>query len=508
MGKKTKASLLTLLVSVLNSVLSIVFSLVYSNLVIRTFGSQVNGLISTLTQFVSLFTIIEGGFTTAAVVAVYSPILNHDHKKMNDILYTAKVFFFRVGMIVTLSVLLLGSIYILMIDSPYSYGRTFLLLVLSVSITGSSLCFLSKYSVLLQGNNKEYMQVLFALISRAVTWLLSIIFIIKGFDIVIVFSMNLLNVIINVLLSLLYEKKKFKEVTYRGKNDKSLIKGTGDVFFQKIASTIFTSTDLVLISVFVSLSYASVYNLYFQVFHAVMVMLSAVAQAPFNSFGQLYNEKDGAIKFQEYFDVYQHLVLIISTVIMTITGCLIIPFVKIYSSRITDFNYVYPALAVLFFSQMFSQIINRPYGTALNATGHFKMQNIQCALAAVINIIVSLAFINLLGIHSIVLGSFIGTLIILIMNVYQAYGKVLQVSAKRIVANICINYVFSLVVIFCSIKLALAPSSFLSLFGLAIIFGLFITAFVLILNLIIDKKRTVNALVYLRTIVKKNRSSN
>ena len=95
MESKSKSTVLTLAISILNSVLLVLFNLIYNNLVIRYFGSSINGLISTLNQFVSLFSIIEGGFTTAAVVATYEPMVRSDYSRLNSILHTTRRGYFQ-----------------------------------------------------------------------------------------------------------------------------------------------------------------------------------------------------------------------------------------------------------------------------------------------------------------------------------------------------------------------------------------------------------------------------
>ena len=156
MGNKSKATLLTMIFSVLSSIIQMLLNLIYNNFLIATYGSNVNGLISTLTQFVSLFTVLEGGFTTAAIVSVYKPIVEKDFNALNNILYTAKVTFQKIGLIIALGVLILGSGYIFIIDSTLTYRDTYILLIISVMSATLSICALSKYNILLQGDNKEY----------------------------------------------------------------------------------------------------------------------------------------------------------------------------------------------------------------------------------------------------------------------------------------------------------------------------------------------------------------
>lgn len=495
MKNKTKAAVYTMFISVLNFILITIFNLIYNNCLIYMYGSSINGLISTLTQFVSLFTIIEGGFTTASVVATYEPIQNMDHKKLNDILYTTKRVYMTIGSIITIFVLVFGSIYIRFIDSPFSYLQTYSLLIITVLTTAFSLCMLSKYSVILQGQNKEYIFIFFSLLSRTITWIISIVLILRAVNITIVYSINIANILINTALCKAYERKNFPYVTYSGEFNKKLIPGTKDVLFQKIASTFFSSTDLILISVFINLDSASVYNLYYQIFKSVLNLLGSIAHAPFNSFGLL--AKEDKSKLYEYFNIYQQLILLTSTFLLTVAGIMIIPFVRVYTKNIYDCNYIYPSLAFLFFSQIFAQIINRPYGTILNATGNFKMQNIQCGVAAIVNIVVSVSFIKMWGINSIIFGSFVGTLIILVMNIYQAYRKVFYRSVFQCLKNIIVNYAVSMTLIYISLKMAVQPNNYFQLLLVAAIVAILSGMTVLIVNIIADTHNTMAVIKYL-----------
>ncbi len=366
--------------------------------------------------------------------------------------------------------------------------------------TASSLCFLSKYTVLLQGDNKEYIQVFFSLVARITTWALSIYFICIHASILVVYATNVLNVFVNLIMVALYERRHYPFVKYKGIYNREYIKGTGDVLFQKIANTIFTSTDLILISVFMNLSFASVYNLYFQVFKSVLTLLVAIVQAPFNSFGKLYNEENNHEKFCEIFSTYQHLIIILSSIVLTITGTLIIPFIKIYARNFVDFNYIYPSMVLLFFSQIFSQIINRPFGTVLNVSGNFKMQNVQCGLAAIINILVSVSFIDYIGINSIILCSFVGTLIILFMNIYQAYKHVLYSSPREVVKNIVVNYLMSLIMIVTSLKLEIECTNFFHFLLCCIIDGIIVSLTLVITNMIFANGATTNLFMFIKNI--------
>jgi O-antigen/teichoic acid export membrane protein len=405
------------------------------------------------------------------------------------------------GLIITVASLCFGSIYILFLDSPFSYTKTFVLMAICVATTALSLCYLSKYQILLCADNKEYIYQIFTVISRVITWIISIILICRKESIIYVYMINILNILLTGVMLKRYEMKKYPHITYKGIYDRKLINGTKDVFFQKIANTIFTSTDLVLISVFIGLAASSVYNLYCQVFRAIFNLLTAVVQAPFNSIGQIAHssEKDG--KLIDIFKIYQHTSIIISTVLLTVTGVLILPFVNFYTKNITDYNYVVPSLIILFFSQFFFQIVNRPFGNFLNATGNFEKQNIQCGIATVVNLVVSMAFIKVWGLNSIIFGSCVGTLIILITNVYIVSKMFDNLSFWQMIKTIILNYIVGIIMIYASLKIYSSYNNILIL-----VETISVCLIVLLINLVFFKDNTKVAIKYfVNKVLSKNK---
>ncbi len=449
MQSKKKATMITLIVAVLNSVVIAVFNLIYNNLIIRNYGSDVSGLISTLSQFVSMFSILEGGFTTAAIVAVYEPCVNKDYDKLNDVIYTTKKVYIKIGSIMTIIVSMCGGIYLQLLESPLGFFRTYTLLFITLLSTTLSLCFQSRYNVLFQGTNHEYIQLIIGLSSKTIVWIFSIIMIFNHENIVDVYALNILGFLINIFLSKKVEKKYFGYITNSGNYNTKLIKGTTDVLFQKIANTIFVSTDLVLISVGVGLAATSVYNLYQQIYRVIFNFLVSIVQAPFHSFGHLIEEGNKK-RIEEYFNLYFKITLLCASILLGVTGSMILSFIRIYTVGITDINYIRNELALLFFLQFFVQIVNRPFGTILNVSGNFNKQNLQCGIAAVVNIVFSLLLMRKWGSSGVILGSFIGTCIILFANMYQC--RVFLARIKRMVVEILVNMVVILCVLQISYK--------------------------------------------------------
>lgn len=203
---------------------------------LKEYGSEINGLISTITQFVSFFSVLEGGFTTAAIVATYKPFSENNYILLGNILYTVRVFLRRITCIIAILVLSLGILYIKLIKSPFSFFKTYIFLLCSVSTVALNISILSKRLIVLQGCNREYVISILAFVSKIITWGISIWLITKKTDALIVYMCTLLNVILNIFLIYIYEKKKYPDVHFNGKYDKTLINGTKDVFLQKVAN--------------------------------------------------------------------------------------------------------------------------------------------------------------------------------------------------------------------------------------------------------------------------------
>lgn len=442
---KKRITIITLISSVLHMLLLAGFGLIYNQKILQEYGSSVNGLISTLSQFVSLFAVLEGGFSTAALVAVYQPIVDGDKSRLNSILLTAKNYLFRLGVIIFVLSFVLGLVYLFFIHSPLTWMQTISLLLITVFTTSFSIAFHSKYHVVLNGFNKQYILNLVSIFTKTLCWIAAVVMILQGRSIVLVYFVYTTNIVLSCILYRGYVKKKLPDISYIGNYDKGLIKGTDDVFVQKIASTVFTSTDLVLISVGVGLANASVYNVYHQIFQMVYALQSSVSESPFNSFGHLINEKRS--KFYEVFYSYSILIVISTTILLSAVGSVIVDFIHLYTHGVNDVNYIVPAVALLFYSQYFFMICNKPFGLLLNLEKNFKEQNFQCVLGAVLNLACSIAGMIVWGIDGIILGSVIGAATIMVFN----FMKCTRIGHIHKPALICalmiVNYIIGLVCI-------------------------------------------------------------
>ncbi len=501
-NSKIKATFFSMFMAIFNSLVLMVLNLVYGKLIIVHYSSYVNGLISTLSNFVSMFSIVEGGVTVAAVVASYDPIVKKDYNELNNILYTISVFLRKIAFIFMLLTGTIGCIYLRYINSPLNGTDTIAMLFITIAMSSITFLLVSKYTIVLSGYNRGYIVSALSSLSKTICWIISIILIVRSANILIVYAMNLGNVILNFLLLYWYEKRNFPHVTYKGNYNAGLIKGTKDVFFQKIASTIFNSTDLVLISIGINLAMSSVYNIYAQIFHTINTFLVSIIEAPSNSFGHLLREGDMNKAYNLFF-IFQKIITMASTIILSAVGMSIISFLNIYTKGINDANYIIPSLVGLFFSYYFFKLNNSPFGQLINVSGRFKLQNSQCAVAVIVNLLLSVGLIKTYGVQGVVFGSVVGTLVILVANIYQCCYKIIGCEIGKTALNIIVNYGIGILLIIFSIRFQLLADNYFSWILQGIINVIISTLFVVGTNFVISYNDTLYAVKYIIGILLK-----
>ena len=103
--------------SVLFQVVTLLVGLITPCIMLTVYGSEVNGLISSITQFISYFNLVEAGLSGATVYALYKPLADQNHTEINGVVAAAKKFYQQAGYIFVALTLILALVYPLYISS-------------------------------------------------------------------------------------------------------------------------------------------------------------------------------------------------------------------------------------------------------------------------------------------------------------------------------------------------------------------------------------------------------
>lgn len=369
---KGKRSLFVALSAFALTLLNGVFGLIVTKLIITTYGSDFNGLNSTATQFVSMLMIIEGGFTLATNVALFKPLANNNQKEINQILSATKLIFRRLSLLFFIIGVISAIAYSFLIKSNLAWEIIISTLLMTIVSTTFTLWYTTKYAILLKSEQKDYILNIINIGTVLLSQSLIIVFILLEEHMLLVRFITMVGTIITGLIVGIYTKRNYRFITFNSTPRYEAIKGTKDVFIQKLTSMVYGAMPIIVISASVGTLHASLYAIYNNVFILLKTMIYAFINAPSMGLGKLIAEKENNYVFK-IFTIYEHIVNNILLTILTTATVLVLPFIKIYTLGVNDIEYVNWKIALLFVFITFFEIIHIPSGHIINMSGRFKV---------------------------------------------------------------------------------------------------------------------------------------
>lgn len=490
---RTKKSFLNAIMMVLNTGVLSVLSLISTNLILKNYGSDFNGVVATANQFVNLLLIVEGGFTTAINVALFKPFVKNDTKKINQIMSAAKKTFTKIGLIFLIISIISSLIYPLFIKSGLGYITIFLIFLMVMLGTSYNLIFVIRHQIMFQVSQKEYLYTFYSVIVNVLSSLTTIILAYLKVDMLIIRLFILLYIIINGIVIYILYKNTFKDVKSNEKPDYAAIKGTKDIMVQKLTSVVYMSAPLLFISTFISTKMASVYSVYNSIYNIIKSFLSSMIAAPVNGFGQLLSEGKNEEVYKK-FEIYEFIVILVATILISSVLVMIIPFIKLYTASVTDINYVNIWISILLASIVLTEVIHIPSGNIINVTGNFKVAKKIQTIASILLIgllIIGGYFFNIYGI----LGATLITNIVLAsMEIYYAHIKIFDKSVKSFIIRLSINLIIIIVdfIVFYFVNLNI--NSYIAFFGIGFVVLIINIIIILFINVLFFREYTLKIL--------------
>ena len=153
----SKKFMLNSVTPALLQVVTMIAGFITPRFMLTAYGSEINGLISSILQFISYFNLVEAGLSSAAVYSLYKPIAEKDYNRINRIVVAAKHFYVKSGFIFVGLVVILAICYPFITDSTVLDQTSIFVLVLVLGVNGSLEFFtLAKYRALLTADQRTY----------------------------------------------------------------------------------------------------------------------------------------------------------------------------------------------------------------------------------------------------------------------------------------------------------------------------------------------------------------
>lgn len=383
---RSKNSLLNAITAMGMTLINGLLGIVVTRLVIAAYGSDFNGLNSTANQIINVLLILEGGFTLASNVALFTPLTQGDYPLVNGVLAATRSKFRKIGLLFLTVGAGVAGVYAMLANSELPNEFIATVIMMAVVPGAFNLFYATTYRVLLQTQQKEYVINTITIFTLGLGHTANIVMISLGGPMWMVRFNTMVFALINSLLIAGFVKKKTPYLDLGQAPRPEYIKGTNDVMIQKITGVIYNSAPIVFLSISPSggTVLASVYAVYNNVFIMIKSLLHGVIDAPRLSFGQLMTQK----KKEDVWPVfaqYEYAAFLVVFVLLTTCSVLILPFIGLYTDGISDANYYDVKIALLMTGIATLELLHIPSGHIINMAGKFRVsRNIQLIACAVL----------------------------------------------------------------------------------------------------------------------------
>ncbi len=483
--------------SVIYQIASVLCGFVLPRLILSAFGSQTNGLVSSITQFIQVINLFDLGITSVIVYNLYKPLALHDNQRLGEVVSSADIFFEKLSIVLIGYVIVLAIVYPIFIDSGFDYAFVlFLILIMGINAFGQYYLGVVNRLILIADQN-NYIPYITQTITVICNTLLCYVVIKLGGSI---HAVKFITSIIYLIRPLVYSicvKKKYSVNRQMITNEETLDQKWNGIA-QHISSVILDSTDTIVLTLFSTLTNVSIYNIYFLVITGIKGFITSLTGGVNSLLGNLWAE-DKKESFIKTFQLFEWGMGMITVICFGCEGVMIIPFVSIYTKDINDANYIQPLFAMFICLAYSLYSLRVPYSSAILQIGHYKQTQASYVISVIINLGVSIFCVNRLGLVGVAVGTFVALMYHTLYFQYYVYKKVFKLKMKNVL-KLYLVMTLSIISGFV-IHLIYAPvSSNIIEFILACMVELIIwTTVVLIFNLIFYKKNIL--LIYTKLCV-------
>ena len=405
MHKKLKLNTISSLVF---EIVSIVSGFILPRLIIGEYGSSINGLVNSITQFIGIITFLELGVGKVVQSALYKPLADKDNDQISRVMISAGKFFKRIAQIMLVYIIVLISIY------PYISGQQFGWVYSATLIAAMSISSFAQYyfgivnRLLLTADQKGYIQYTAQTITLILNTVACVILIKLGVSIHVVKLTTSLIFLMRPVFLAWYVRQHY-DINYKIKYEVEPIRQKWNGLAQHISYVVLNNTDTIVLTVLSSFKDVSIYAAYHLVIYGVKNLFTSMMNGIEAYLGNLWarNDEDNLQRTFAWTEWVVHTAVIY---VFGCTGFLIIPFIQCYTKGITDANYIQPMFAALIVMAHACHCLRLPYNLMIFAAGHYKETQHNYIIATIMNIIISVACVKAWGLVGVAIGTLVSML--------------------------------------------------------------------------------------------------
>lgn len=496
MSSRSKSLKLNMITGLLQELVAVVCGLILPRVVLAYFGSTYNGIVNSITNFMAFSVVLRSGLGAVTNAALFKPLAEKNDAAVSGIMVATKDFMNKVGWLLALCIVGFAALYPLIVADEFGYWFSFTLVLIIGASSFVENMFSIKYKILLQADQKYYIQTIFTVIAHVLSTAFSILLIVIGAGIHLVKLGAVAGMLTTPFMLKIYVDRHYT-INWKAAPDTVAIKSRWDAFVQQLAHIMNNNVATIVMTFFVALSEISVYSVYYMVTRNVTNLFSSALNGVKATFGNMI-AKGEQEHLRKRFRNIEFLTYTCSTIIFVTTAILITPFVLVYTKNITDVNYDRYWLGVCISLVSMMTVVRLPYQLLVEAAGIFKETRNGAFLEIILNVIFSALFVKLFGVIGVVIGGFAAAIVRTAQFAIVSHKKVLKTSIKGVIGNYLLYFAMSVGLVAIS---RLLDCFYCASFGqwvlLAVAVFAAVTVAVMALNLLFKFKECKSVALYL-----------
>lgn len=477
--------------SLLYQLVTIICGFILPRYFLTYYGSEVNGLISSITQFLGFITLAECGVGAVVQSTLYKPLADKDAESVSKIVLSSERFFRRIAYILLGYVAVLMAVYPLITIKSFDYLYT-LVLIFVISISSfAQYYFGMTYKLLLNADQLGFIQYVIHTAALLINTAACVVLMKCGASVHFVkLTTTLIFVMQPILLSGIAKRKYRIDRTIILTEEPIKQKWNG--LAQHIATVVLGNTDTVVLTLLSTLENVSIYAVYHLVVNGVRQIVVSMTNGMQAMLGNML-AKNELNELNSSFDNIEWLLHTLVTFVFSVTAVLIVPFVKVYTKGITDADYIVPVFAYLITLAQASYCLRLPYNIMVLAAGHYKQTQWSAIIEAVINIVVSVVLVFRFGLIGVALGTLAAMAYRTVYLANYLKNNILQRKLRHFIKHLIVD-VFATVFLLAILKVfsdfyTMRQVDYVSWFVLAVKVGLSALVVQIVVNIFFYGKK-------------------
>lgn len=484
-NSKVRKGLKNIVISILSEIIILILGLIVPRIIVISYGSEVNGLLSSTTQLLSYLAIFEAGISAVMCNSLYAAFSSHDNEKVSLVFQSGVKYYRKISVYYGLCLIIASFFFSFTINTTIPRFSVFMVVLLSGLSSVLSFLFLASIKNVISSDGNYYFISIMNLIIKVLTYGVMIVTALFNLDIVVIKAAGLLVTIIQILIYRVFFQIKYGWIQ---KVDNPIL----DEFKQRkyfvvhqIASLLFSCTDVMLLTFIASLSIVSIYTVYNSVISAIATMMAAVASSFLFILGQAYCES--IERYTKIHDAFKLFYIELNFILITICYYLFLPFVGIYMSG-ADIDYCDPFVAFLFCVISLLNSSRMVDNNLATISWHVKQTMPHVIIEAISNVAISLMLVGPLKIYGVLLGTVVAIFFRVIIAPYYSEKYILHRPIRNGYKHALVNWCLFGIFVFIKEHIPMQINTYFDIVKYGIVFGCVISIAYILTNLLFFKK--------------------